>query len=75
MSQFNISTAKARLPALIQEAMLGHEVVIARNKQALVKLVACRPAKSKRKLGTAKGMITMSADFDALLDEFKDYSA
>ncbi len=73
MSQFNISAAKTHLPELIQEAMLGHEVIIARNNKPLVKIVAYHPPKKQRKIGTAKGLIKMSADFDAPLEDFKDY--
>jgi prevent-host-death family protein len=75
MPQFNISTAKSHLSELIQEAMLGHDVVIARDNQPLVKLIAYHPTNVQRKLGTAKGMITISDDFDAPLEDFKDYTA
>jgi prevent-host-death family protein len=74
MAQFNISTAKAHLSELIQEAMLGHEIVIARDNQPLVKLVAYHPSKIKRKVGTARGMIEMAEDFNAPLADFKDYT-
>ena len=32
-----------------------------------------KPKKGKAKFGSAKGMFTMSDDFDELLEDFKDY--
>jgi len=74
MKQFNIHEAKARLSELIQKAMLGEEVIIARDNRPVAKLIALRPAKQRRKLGSAKGKILYIApDFDAPLEDFKDY--
>jgi len=74
MKQFNIHEAKARLSELIQKAMLGEEVIIARDNRPVAKLVAFRPAKRRRKLGSAKDKILYIApDFEAPLDDFKDY--
>lgn len=74
MTQVNIHVAKAHLSELIQKALLGEEVIIARDNKPIVKLVALTPAKGKpRRLGTAKGLVSMSRDFDAPLDDFEDY--
>ncbi len=73
MTQFNIHIAKAHLSELIQKAILGEEVIIARDNKPVVKLVALRAPKRKRRLGTAKGLVTMTPDFDLPLDDFKDY--
>lgn len=72
MTQFNIHTAKAHLSELIQKAMLGEEVIIARGNKPMVKLVVVNP-KKQRKLGFAKDVITIAPDFDAPLDDFNDY--
>jgi prevent-host-death family protein len=75
MRQFNIHEAKARLSELIQKAMLGEEVIIARDNKPVAKIVALRPLKIRRKLGTAKGKVLYIApDFNAPLDDFKDYT-
>lgn len=73
MAQFNIHTAKAHLSELIQKAMLGEEVIIARDNKPMVKLVTIQPLKRQRKIGIAKKVITIAADFDAPLDDFDDY--
>jgi len=65
MTQFNIYAAKARLSKLIQKALLGEEVIITRNNKPVVKIVPLRPPKRTRKLGTAKGLVTIAPDFDA----------
>jgi prevent-host-death family protein len=73
MAQFNIHVAKAHLSELIQKAMLGEEVVIARDNKPVVKLVALHPPKPQRQLGFSKGQVEIAPDFNAPLDDFKDY--
>ncbi len=74
MKQFNIHEAKARLSELIQKAMLGEEVIIARDNKPVAKLVAFHPKRPRRQLGSAKDKVLYIApDFDAPLDDFKDY--
>ena len=43
MTQFNIRVAKANLSELIQQALLGEEVIIARDNRPMVKLVSVNP--------------------------------
>ena len=69
MAQVNIAQAKARLSELIQRAMLGEEVIVAKSNRPVVRIVAIRPA--RRKPGTGKG-IWMAPDFDAPLDDCGD---
>jgi prevent-host-death family protein len=71
MAQFNLAEAKAHFSELVQKAMLGEEVIVAKENRPVVKIVPLKPA--KRKPGTGKG-IWMSPDFDAPLDDFKDYT-
>ena len=73
MSQVNIHEAKTHLSRLIQEVLDGGEVVIARDNVPLVKLVLLDSAKNARILGTAKGKVTLTADFDEPLADFDDY--
>lgn len=73
MAQFNIHIAKAHLSELIQKSLLGEEVIIARDNKPMVKLVAIRPPNRQRKIGIAKGIITIAPDFDEPLEEFGDY--
>lgn len=73
MTKYNIHHAKAHLSEIIQKAILGEEVIIARDNKPIVKLVPLIAPKHKRKLGLAKGKVKISADFNEPLDDFKDY--
>ena len=73
MHQINIHEAKTNLSKLIQEALNGEEVIIAKGNKPVVKLVPLQQQKVTRKLGLAKGKITMTDDFDAPLDDFSAY--
>lgn len=68
MPQFNIHMAKAHLSELVQQALLGEEVIIARDNKPLVKLVVVRPPQGRRRLGSAKGLLTMTDDFNEPLE-------
>lgn len=73
MTQVTIHEAKTHLSKLIQKVLNGEEVIIARGKQPLVKLVLLDELKAKRTLGAAQGQITMSEDFDVPLEDFQQY--
>jgi prevent-host-death family protein len=62
----NLYEAKTRLSALVDQAAAGAEFVIAKNGRPMAKLVPVR-AERRRKPGSAKGRIRMSAGFDAPL--------
>jgi len=72
-----IHKAKTQLSRLIEKACRGEEIIIARGKQPVVKLVALPAAqKKKRTPGAWKGKISYTPDvFDPLTDqELKDLS-
>lgn len=70
-SHYNVAEAKAHFSTLVRQALQGEEVVIARDNKPLLKLVPVGvPA---RKPGSAKGVVTLAADFDAPLDDFSGY--
>jgi prevent-host-death family protein len=74
MHQVNIHEAKTQLSKLIQEALDGEEVIIARNSQPLVRLEVLQSAKKQRRIGGLKGVVVkVSEDFDAPLDDFSEY--
>lgn len=73
MLVYNIYEAKAKLSRLINEALSGEEVVIAKRNKQLVKIIPFREHPATRKLGTAKGKIIKSSDFDTIPGGF-DYS-
>jgi prevent-host-death family protein len=73
MHKVNIHEAKTHLSRLIKEVQEGEEVIIAKGNKPIVKLVLVPDARPKRKLGSAKGLITISPDFDEPLNDLKDY--
>lgn len=73
MYQVPLEQAKAQFSKLIQEAIKGQEIVITENNVPLLKLVSISKSKPRAQFGSAKGLITMSDDFDAPLEDFKEY--
>jgi prevent-host-death family protein len=74
LAKFNIAEAKARFSELIQKAMVGEEVIIAKDNKPVVKLVRLATPGKTRKPGSAKGKIWMAPDFDAIPADFEDYT-
>ena len=74
MQTIDLSQAKQHLAELIEQTISGDEVVITRGGEPLVKLVALtKHGKKQRQFGSAKGLIKMADDFDAPLEDFKEY--
>lgn len=74
MTQINIAEAKAHFSEIIQKALMGEEIIIAKGHRPLVKLVPLAKPDKKRKPGSAaKQVLYVADDFDAPLDDFKDY--
>ena len=72
--QVNIHQAKTQLSKLIQAAINGKQVIIARGNKPVVRLEVLPEARSHRKIGNAKGLIVLMAeDFDEPVDDFKEY--
>ncbi|HEX6186029.1 MAG TPA: type II toxin-antitoxin system prevent-host-death family antitoxin [Pyrinomonadaceae bacterium] len=74
MHEVSIEEAKASLPDLIDAAVNGEEVVIAKDERRLVRLVPVSRTKSRPQFGSAEGLITMSEDFEAPLEDFEEYT-
>ena len=74
MKQFNIAQAKAQLSKLVNAAVAGEEIVIARDNKPLVKLVNVAQKSSRtRRPGSARGRIRLGPGFDAPLKDFAPY--
>lgn len=80
MTTVAIHEAQATLADLIHRLVPGEELVITENGEPVA--VVTRPprpsepgaAKEERKLGTQRGSVLyMAPDFDAPLDDFKEY--
>jgi prevent-host-death family protein len=73
MKKANMHEAKTHLSKLVQQALNGEEVVIAKNGVPLVKLVPCQPEKKLRPApGLWKGKIWIADDFDETPQDFID---
>jgi len=74
MKQYNIAEAKSHFSKLVKLALLGEEVVIARDNKPLLKLTPVSEVKKERVPGSAKGeILAVSPDFDNLPEDFRDY--
>ncbi len=74
MTRVTIHEAKTQLSKLIKQALAGEEIIIARGKEPLVRLVPLPEQRKARRIGGARGLIEhMAEDFNAPLDVFKDY--
>jgi prevent-host-death family protein len=65
----NIHEAKSRLSKLIEHALSGEEVIIAKAGQPMVRLVPIHADESPRVGGQWKGRVRIAEDFDALPDD------
>lgn len=74
MATFNIAEAKTKFSALVQKAMLGEEVIIAKDNKPVLRLVALIEPGAPRNPGSGKGQILYIApDFDATPEDFDAY--
>jgi prevent-host-death family protein len=73
MQQVTIAEAAANLPLLLKAAVTGEEVLIAGEGDEIVRLVPVAPPRNKRVFGSARGTFQMADDFDAPLEDFKEY--
>jgi antitoxin (DNA-binding transcriptional repressor) of toxin-antitoxin stability system len=75
MKTLPVKKASGNLDALVDAAIAGEEIVITRDDQAAVRLVPVSTGNSARpQFGSARGLIKMSDDFDAPLEDFDDYT-
>lgn len=74
MHQINLKEAETRLAELIEEAAGGEEVVIIRNDGTSFKIVPIGVVSATPKFGSAKGLVSMSDDFDEPLEDFEKYA-
>lgn len=74
MTQATIHEAKTHLSKLIQKALAGEEVIIAKAGKPVVRLVPVEPVSvPEREFGGWKGEFWMADDFDAPLEDFREY--
>jgi prevent-host-death family protein len=66
--QVNIQEAKTHFSQLVEKALAGEEVIIARNGRALLALTPIKPLSGLRTPGLSKGKGEVASDFDAPLE-------
>lgn len=73
-SQVNIAEAKAHFSELVDRALSGEEVIIARDGKPLLRLAPLHAPKGKRRRpGTARGRLKVASDFDSTPEDFDEY--
>ncbi len=69
MQTVTIYTAKTTLSRLLARVEAGEEIVLARGKKPIAKLVPFRAASTKRRFGALHGIISIGPEFFAPLPE------
>jgi antitoxin (DNA-binding transcriptional repressor) of toxin-antitoxin stability system len=72
MVKVALEEATTRLSDLIEAAVNGEAVYITTDEQ-MIRLVPETVIKVPRQFGSAKGLIHMADDFDAPLEDFREY--
>ena len=67
--QVNIHEAKTHLSKLLVQVGEGEEIIIVKSGKPIARLIAIKERVSRRQPGSAKGQVTVAADFDAPLPE------
>jgi prevent-host-death family protein len=65
MKVLNIQQAKTHLSRLVEQAMAGEEIIIAKAGRPCVQLTPCVPETKPRVLGGWQGKLRIAPDFDA----------
>ena len=75
MKIISIHEAKTHLSRLIQQALDGEEIIIAKRDEPMVRLEVIREKHPARRFGGLKSLVLeMGPSFDAPLEDFADYA-
>ena len=74
MQQISLREATQHLPRLIAAAVRGEVVLITTDDQQIIRLLLMKQPTQPRQFGSAQGLMQMADDFDAPLDDFRDYT-
>jgi len=69
----DLSHAQVQLAELVQQAARGEDVILTDAGMPVAKIVPIAHAQGPREFGSARGLIHMSDDFDAPLEDFGEY--
>jgi antitoxin (DNA-binding transcriptional repressor) of toxin-antitoxin stability system len=78
MPTITLQEAQAKLPQLIDQLQPGEEIIILRDQKPVARLTGAgepdKPKGEPRRPGTLRGTVLyMAPDFDAPLEDFKEY--
>ncbi|MDF5724207.1 MAG: type II toxin-antitoxin system prevent-host-death family antitoxin [Rhizonema sp. PD37] len=73
MQKINIDEAIQDLPALIEAAISGEEILIVKDEQSIVKLTPISPVKRLPLLESAYDLIKRCEDHNKPSEDFKDF--
>lgn len=68
-----VADAAGCLVELITLVSEGVEVILTRNGEAVARIIPAAAPIASRRFGSARGLIEMAEDFDAPLDDLRDY--
>ncbi len=74
MSTVTLEEAQAHLPELLERLGPDEEVTITDHGQPIARVKKAGPASWPCKAGSAAGRVRMAPDFDAPLEDFKEYT-
>lgn len=63
MATVSVHEAKTHLSRLIERVLAGEEVIVARNREPVIKLVPAAPVPETRRAGRLKGKINIDDRF------------
>lgn len=69
METVTIHTAKTTLSQLLGRVEAGEEIILARGKEPIAKLVPFQPAPPKRQFGALRGILSVGPEFFEPLSE------
>jgi len=72
MNTVTIEEVQAKLPELIAKLAPGEEIVITQNDQPVAELHSVAKEKPRPKFGSCKGMLTIVAEDEEHLEDFKE---
>ena len=73
MHRVDVEEAKTALDQLVNEALRGEDVVLTQEDRPVARLVALAEVRRRPQFGSASGLVHLSPDFDAPLEDFDDY--
>ena len=69
METVTIHAAKTHLSQLLARVERGEEIILARGKHPVARLVPYRPAEAKRQFGALRGIVSVGREFFEPLPE------